>query len=73
MPILWLRQLGQSGAARMLQVLAHSGCAMTAEHLGERADISASSGTFSVYLGKLRTLELITGSRSELRISEELL
>ena len=69
----WLRELGQSGAARMLEVLSRTRRAMTADELGGHAGLAADSGTFGVYLGKLRTLELITGSRSELRISEELL
>jgi len=44
--------------------------ALTKEQLAEAAGISHGSGTFSTYLGKLRTLELITGSR-ELEASEE--
>jgi hypothetical protein len=39
--------------------------------LGERADISSRSGTFSTYLSKLRGLELVEG-RGELRASAEL-
>lgn len=68
----WLNDLG-GGAARMLRVLAdvypH---ALSREELGERAGLSAGSGTFTTYLGKLRTLELIEG-RAELRASTELL
>jgi hypothetical protein len=68
----WLGELG-GGAARMLQVLADAyPNALTAEDLGERAGMSAGSGTFGTYLGKLRTLELVTGSRAALRASEEL-
>lgn len=69
----WLHELGNSGAARMLRILAERyPKATTAEDLGEAAELSAGSGTFGTYLGKLRTLELITGSRSDLRASEEL-
>lgn len=69
----WLRDLGQSGAARMLQILAgRAPEAMSAEELGEQAQMSSASGTFGTYLGKLRTLELIEGPRSALRVSGEL-
>lgn len=67
----WLDDLGTSGAGRMLSVLAeiypHG---LTKQELGERASISASSGTFGTYLGKLRTLELVEG-RGELRATKE--
>lgn len=69
----WLRDLGQSGAARMLHILAgRAPESMSAEELGEQAQMSSASGTFGTYLGKLRTLELIEGPRSALRVSEEL-
>jgi hypothetical protein len=69
----WLTDLGQgSGAARMLQALANAyPQALTKEQLGTAANISHSSGTFGTYLSKLRTLELITGSK-ELQASAEL-
>lgn len=67
----WLRQLG-GGAARMLEALAEVyPRALTNEGLGEKANLSANSGTFKTYLSRLRTLELVTG-RGELRASEEL-
>lgn len=68
----WLRQLGASGAARMLRVLADvypEG--LTLEHLGEKAGISNRSGTFSTYLSRLRSLELIEG-RGRVCASKEL-
>jgi hypothetical protein len=67
----WIRELG-GGAARMLQALVdvYPGT-LTNEQLGERAQISHVSGTFSTYLGRLRALELVEG-RGELRASEEL-
>lgn len=68
----WLRELGDSGASRMLEILAEAyPKSMTADQLGERAGLAASSGTFGTYLGKLRTLELIEGKRDALRASEE--
>jgi hypothetical protein len=66
----WLGELG-GGAQRMLQVLAEAyPDALSKEQLGERAGISATSGTFGTYLGKLRSLELIEG-KGELRAAEE--
>ena len=68
----WLAELGQSGAARMLRVLADAHPrSMTNEALGDAAEISHKSGTFSTYLGKLRKLELVQG-RGELMASAEL-
>lgn len=68
----WLGELGQSGAARMLQVLAESYPAtMTNEQIGEAAGISHVSGTFATYMGKLRSLELIQGSRGQTKASDE--
>lgn len=67
----WLNEL-PGGAARMLDALAKAyPAALTKVELGERANVSPTSGTFGTYLSKLRTLELITGSK-ELRASEEL-
>ena len=57
----------------MMQALAerkHS--TMTADEVGQRAGLSASSGSFGTYLGKLRTLELVEGQRDALRASEDL-
>jgi len=67
----WLNQLG-GGAARMLRALAESEGPMTRAQLGERAGLEAKSGTFGTYLGKLRTLELVTGRGDDLRLSVEL-
>ena len=44
---------------------------LTKEEVGERANISTAGGSFSTYLSRLRSLELVTGNR-ELRASEEL-
>lgn len=69
----WLNELGAtSGAARMLRALAGAyPHALSKEELGSRAEISHSSGTFATYLSRLRTLELVEGSR-ELKASAEL-
>lgn len=68
----WLNQLGNSGAARMLEALAAVyPKAMTKEELGTAANLSHASGSFGTYLSKLRTLELIEG-RHEIRASGEL-
>lgn len=68
----WLRELGGGGAARILKALidVYPG-ALPHELLGQAADISPRSGTYSTYVSRLRTLELIEG-RNELRASEEL-
>lgn len=69
----WLEYLGQSGAGRMLAVLAEKyPDTVTADELGQLADMESSSGTFGTYLGKLRTLELIEGKRDALKASDEL-
>ena len=66
----WLDELG-GGAARMLEVLATAHPeTMTAAELGGLANISPGSGTFGTYLARLRTLELVSGSRDALRASE---
>ncbi len=68
----WMQQLGGGGAARMLATLIRFyPRAISKVVLGEGANISPDSGTFSTYLGKLRTLELIEGS-SELKASPTL-
>lgn len=68
----WLNELG-GGASRMLAAAAAVyPAAMTAEEVGEAANISAASGTFSTYLAKLRKLELVEGTRDRLRASAEL-
>ena len=59
----WLRELGGSGAARILRALAEAyPNALTKEELGAMTELSANSGSFNTYLSKLRTLELIEGS-----------
>jgi hypothetical protein len=68
----WLRDLGNSGAARILRALAESyPKSMTRAELGEAAVLSDRSGSFDTYLSRLRSLELVVG-RGELTASEEL-
>jgi hypothetical protein len=68
----WLAELGQSGAARILETLADAHpYGLTREEIGERTGIAVAGGTFRTYVGKLKTLELI-GGRGELRLSEDL-
>lgn len=68
----WLNELGNSGAARMLEALSVIyPRAMTKEELGAQVNLSHSSGSFGTYLSRLRTLELIEG-RQELKASAEL-
>lgn len=67
----WLTELGASGAARILRVLIDAYPEeLDNETVGQRADISSRSGTFSTYVSRLRGLELVEG-RGRLRASEE--
>lgn len=67
----WLDQL-VGGAARILAELAKAyPKSLDAEELGRRAELSASSGTFRTYLGKLRILELVDGPRASLTATKE--
>jgi hypothetical protein len=69
----YLGELGSGGASRMLRILADAyPDSLDARDLGERANVSVNGGSFDTYLSKLRTLELITGTRSALKASEEL-
>lgn len=68
----WLGELGDTGASRLLEALARVyPKALSRGAAADLAGLSANSGTFSTYLSKLRTLELVTGS-GELRASTEL-
>jgi hypothetical protein len=69
----WLSDLGSSGAGRILRALADNyPHGMSNEEIGEAAEISHASGTFSTYMSKLRSLELIQGGRGNVKASEEL-
>ncbi len=68
----WVGELGSSGASRMLRVIADAyPNGLTNEQIGEAANVSHLSGTFSTYMGKLRSLELIEG-RGTVTASKEL-
>jgi hypothetical protein len=67
----WLGQLGESGAARILRALYEAyPNTLTKNEVADRAGISAAGGSFSTYLSRLRSLELITGNK-ELKASDE--
>lgn len=60
----YIQELG-GGVSRILQVLVDAyPDELTREEIGERTGMSSKSGTFSNYLSKLRTLELITGKQA---------
>jgi hypothetical protein len=68
----WLNELGESGASRILRVLAEAyPQPMSKQEVADAAGLSSGSGSFSTYMSRLRSLELIQGS-GELRASEEL-
>jgi len=68
----WASELGTGGASRILRVVADAYPQTITQHeVAERAGLSDRSGSFSTYLSKLRTLQLVEG-RGELRASEEL-
>jgi uncharacterized protein len=67
----WIRELGNGGASRILRVLDEAQRPLTNQELGEMAGLSHNSGSFSTYLSKLRTLELITG-RGTIELAQEL-
>lgn len=69
----WINELGNSGAARILSAVAEAfPGSLTNEQIGERAQMSSSSGSFGTYMSTLRRLELVTSSRGMTRASEEL-
>lgn len=67
----WKNKLGDSGVSRMLTALFESyPNTLTSEELGSKAGLNSTTGTFSTYLGKLRTLNLVTGKKNELRATD---
>jgi len=69
----WLGRMGGGGKRRMLECLIEAGSdGLTRQALADAADLSAASGTFSTYLGQLRSLKLLDG-RDTLRVAETLL
>lgn len=68
----WLSELGNGGVSRILSAVAHAyPVALPLAEVARRAEMSDNSGTFSRYVTKLRSLELVEG-RSSLRASAEL-
>lgn len=68
----WLRELGTSGAARILQALANAyPRELTRSEVADAANLTGNSGTFDTYVSRLRSLELISG-RGALKASDEL-
>jgi hypothetical protein len=68
----WISKLGNTGASRILQALWQFRKPMTADAVAQIAQVSATSGSFATWISTLRALELIDGTRSALRASEEL-
>lgn len=67
----WRSKFGTSGARRMLDVVADAGAAgVTRAVLAERAGITGSGGTFTTYLGRLRTNGLVEESGGVVRLAE---
>jgi hypothetical protein len=68
----WVAELGQGGASRLLRVVAEAyPNAISKTEAAEMAGLVPSSGTFSTYVSRLRSLELVHG-RGELKASAEL-
>ncbi|MEO8679230.1 MAG: hypothetical protein ABI665_09305 [Vicinamibacterales bacterium] len=68
----WLGELG-GGASRILETVATVyPDTLTLEQIGKQANLNHQSGTFSTYMSRLRTLELIESGRGWVRASEEL-
>lgn len=67
----WLNELGDGGARRILQVLADNYPHFVArQEVGRLSGLAHESGSFSTYLSKLRTLELIEG-KTALKAADE--
>jgi hypothetical protein len=65
----WLDWCGRGGQRRILEVLLEAGPAgIDREELIRRSNINDSGGTFSTYLGRLRTARLVEG-RDRLKIT----
>ena len=68
----WISKLGRSAAGRMLEELARVHPRTLSDHeLGQRTSLAVGSGNFNNSLSRLRGFDLISGSRSALRASEE--
>lgn len=67
----WMGQLGKAERSILFAVAAAYPATLTREQVAERAGYEASGGGFQNALGRLRTLELVSG-RGELRASDAL-
>lgn len=67
----WMSQLGKAERVILQQVAIAYPSAITKETLAERTEYAANGGGFNNALGRLRTLELITGSQ-DIKASAEL-
>ena len=68
----WLAELGNSGASRLLRAVAGAyPDSIRVQDAATSAGLAAGSGTFSNYLSRLRTLDLVQG-RGDLKASDEL-
>lgn len=61
--------MNSSGESRILLALAQHPDGLAAPQIGIFADLSARSGTFGTYIGRLRSRGLIEGDRSRFRIT----
>ena len=68
----WLGQLGKAERMVLSYLAGVYPTAATKEEIGQATGYEPSGGGFANAIGKLRTLELITGRGNELRASEEL-
>lgn len=70
----WLREIGADNACgKILRVLIESyPNPMTYDEIGEAAEVSTKGGSFTTYLSRLRSRDLITGTNKGVLASEEL-
>jgi hypothetical protein len=68
----WMSQLGKAERSILDALVLYYPNAMTKDELGRYTGYESSGGGFNNALGKLRTLELISGTREALKASENL-
>lgn len=69
----WRRELGDSGKRRLFDALVGVyPSTMTAADLEQATGIARTGGTWRIYMGELRGLELVTGRGDELKAADEL-
>lgn len=68
----WVQQLGGSGVSRMLRHLYDQHPRrVTHKELAEAVNLNERTGTYSAYLSKLNTLELVDRTRTDVKASDE--